>query len=50
MRPAERSEAEGVLRIFKQRSAALDRLLDFTPPEMIPLGLLMLIPEVGNGA
>jgi ERCC4-related helicase len=49
-RPAERSEAEGVLRIFKQRNQALDRLLDFKPPEIIPLGLLMLIPEAGNGA
>ena len=49
-RPAARSEAEGVLRIFKQRNAALDGLLDFKPPEVIPLGLLMLIPEAGNGA
>ncbi len=49
-RPAERSEAEGVLRIFNKRSAALESLLDFKPPEIIPLGLLMLIPEAGHGA
>jgi ERCC4-related helicase len=49
-RPAQRSEAEGVLRIFQQRTEVLDCLLDLRPPEVIPLGVLMLIPEAGHGA
>ncbi|SHJ80657.1 helicase-related protein [Desulfofundulus thermosubterraneus] len=48
--PAARSEAEGVLRIYKQRMNFIDSLLDLREPEIIPLGLLMLIPEVQYGA
>ncbi len=49
-RPAQRSEADGVLRIFQQRSRTLERLMDLRSPEVIPLGVLMLIPEVDRGA
>jgi superfamily II DNA or RNA helicase len=48
-RPGQRSEAEGVLRINKERVEALERLLDLRPAEVIPLGVLMLIPEAGHG-
>ncbi len=40
-----RSEAEGVLRLFEQRSAALNAGLALNPPEVLPLGLLMLVPR-----
>ncbi|MGO9465688.1 MAG: helicase-related protein [Isosphaeraceae bacterium] len=49
-RPAQRSEADGVLRIFQQRASALDMLMDIRPPEVILLGVLMLVPEVSRGA
>lgn len=42
---AARFEAEGVLRIFKQRMAQLDRFSALRDPEIIQLGILMLIPE-----
>lgn len=45
-----RAEAEGILRIYEQRMAHLNRLLDLRAPEIIPLGVLMLIPEVKHGA
>jgi hypothetical protein len=45
-----RVEAEGVLRIYQQRIGHLNRLLDLRDPEIIPLGVLMLIPEVKHGA
>jgi hypothetical protein len=45
-----RAEAEGVLRIYEQRTSYLNRLLDLRGPEIIPLGVLMLIPEVKHGA
>jgi hypothetical protein len=48
-RPSPRSEAEGVLRIYRQRVEVLDRLLDLKPSEVIPLGVLMLIPEAAHG-
>lgn len=48
--PARRGEAEGVLRIHQQRMRELDARLALQPPEAIPLGLLMLIPEDGRGA
>jgi superfamily II DNA or RNA helicase len=44
-----RAEAEGVLRIHHQRSDYLNRLLTLGEPEIIPLGVLMLVPEVKHG-
>jgi len=49
-RPSQRSEAEGVLQLFRQRTHALERLMDLRPPEVIPLGMLMLVPEVNHGS
>ena len=43
--PALRSEADGALRIYRQRIEALDGRLALSPPEIVPLGLLMLAPE-----
>ena len=43
---SKRSEAEGVLRLYRQRSQVLDMLSDIRSPEVIPLGVLILIPEV----
>ena len=45
-RPSQRSEADGVLRIYQQRTRALEMLMDLRPPEVILLGVLMLVPEV----
>jgi hypothetical protein len=47
---AARAEAEGVLRIHEQRIGLLNRLLDLRKPEIVPLGVLMLIPEAKHGA
>ena len=47
---AARVEADGVLRIYGQRMSALNRLLDLREPEVVPLGVLMLIPEAKHGA
>ena len=41
-----RSEADGVLRIYHQRSKGLAEQLNLGVPEVLPLGILMLIPEV----
>ncbi|HEY9631560.1 MAG TPA: helicase-related protein [Coleofasciculaceae cyanobacterium] len=41
-----RSEADGVLRIYRQRSKGLAEQLSLGAPEILPLGILMLIPEV----
>lgn len=46
--PAKRSEAEGVLRLHEKRGKILDTLLALGEPEVIPLGVLMLIPEAGS--
>jgi len=46
--PSKRSEADGVLRIYRQRTAILDSLQTLADPEVIPLGLLMLVPEGGG--
>lgn len=46
---AARSEADGVLRIQKQRTTVLKRLCTLAEPEIIPLGVLMLVPEKPNG-
>ena len=43
--PAKRSEADGVLRIYRQRSKTLERQLALSEPEIVPLGMLMIIPE-----
>lgn len=43
--PAHRSEADGVLRIFRQRLADLEARLALGPAEIVPLGLLMLVPD-----
>jgi superfamily II DNA or RNA helicase len=48
--PAHRSEADGVLRVYRQRMAILDSRLRFGAPEVVPLGLLMLVPEGRRGA
>jgi hypothetical protein len=45
--PKDRIEAEGVLRIYEKRIGHLDRLADLRPPEVITLGVLMLVPEQG---
>jgi len=49
-RPSQRSAAEGVLQLFRQRTLALERLMDLRPPEVILLGVLMLVPEVNHGS
>ncbi|MCA9030222.1 MAG: hypothetical protein KDA66_05390, partial [Planctomycetaceae bacterium] len=41
-----RFEAEGVLRLYEQRMKQLDALSDLREPEVMPLGILMLMPEV----
>jgi hypothetical protein len=43
--PAKRSEADGVLRIYRQRMAVLDSLSALGDPEVIPLGVLVLVPD-----
>jgi hypothetical protein len=43
--PSARMEAEGVLRIYQQRMKDLDCLSDLRPPEIVSIGLLMLVPE-----
>lgn len=43
--PARRSEADGVLRIHRQRLADLDARLALNPPEILALGALMLVPD-----
>jgi superfamily II DNA or RNA helicase len=46
---AKRAEAEGVLRIHQQRMERLGRLTELRQPEIIPLGMLMLLPEANHG-
>ena len=48
--PAKRSEADGVLRIHEKRKKILDALLALGEPQIVPLGVLMLLPEVNRGA
>jgi len=43
--PSKRSEADGVLRIYRQRTGILDNLAALGEPEVILLGLLMLLPS-----
>ena len=47
---AKRSEAESVLRIYEQRIAHLEARLALSAPEILPLGLLMMVPEARRGA
>ena len=47
---SKRSEADGVLRLYRQRSQVLDVLFDLRDPEVIPLGVLMLIPEATHAS
>lgn len=47
---AARIEAEGILRIYQKRMKQMDALSDLRAPEIIPLGVLMLIPENRHGA
>ena len=47
--PAKRSEADGVLRIHEKRKKILDALLALGEPQLVPLGVLMLMPEVKHG-
>jgi hypothetical protein len=51
-RPArQRSDADAILKIYQQRLAKLNIRGQFSPPEVIPLGLLMVLPEgVKHGA
>ena len=42
--PGLRSEADGVLRIYRQRLTDLDSRLNLGEPEVVPIGLLMLVP------
>jgi len=48
--PAKRSEADGVLRIHEKRKKILDALLALGEPQIVPLGVWMLLPEVNRGA
>lgn len=45
-----RSEADGVLRIYQQRLAQIEARLSLGEPEVIPLGVLMLVPGGNYGA
>jgi ERCC4-related helicase len=44
-----RTEAETVLRLHRKRSDDLTARLDFRAPEVIPLGVLMLVPDGQQG-
>ena len=48
--PRSRSEADGVLRIYRQRVTLIERWLDLGPPAILPLGVLMLVPKVRHAA
>jgi hypothetical protein len=43
-----RGEADGVLRIYRQRLAALDERAALRPPEVVELGALMVVPMGSN--
>jgi len=43
--PAKRGEAEGVMQLYKKRMAELTARLALEKPAILPLGLLMLVPE-----
>lgn len=48
--PAVRSEADGVVRLYKQRMKDLTDRSKFSDPEIIPLGMLMIVPEDSHGS
>lgn len=48
--PARRSEAEGVIRLYRKRLDDLEARLAFGAPEIVPLGLLMLVPTMSEAA
>jgi hypothetical protein len=43
--PSKRSEADGVLRIYNQRLESLNARLTLNKPEVLSLGVLMLVPK-----
>jgi hypothetical protein len=43
--PGSRSAADGVLRIYRQRLEGLEARLAMRAPEVVPLGILMLVPK-----
>jgi superfamily II DNA or RNA helicase len=45
-----RSQVEWVLKLYEDRRQRLQRHADFRQPEVIPLGMLMVVPEVEHGA
>lgn len=50
LKPRQRSEASGVLEVYRHRTDELARRAALSPPEAVPLGLLMLVPrEVARG-
>ena len=49
--PRRRSEADGVIRLYELRASDLKARLAMNKPEVVPLGMLMLIPQSnGKGA
>jgi hypothetical protein len=48
--PSKRGEAETVLRLYRQRIQDLEARSALADPEIVPLGMLMLVPEGGRGA
>ncbi|BAC90682.1 helicase-related protein [Gloeobacter violaceus] len=46
--PRLRSEAEGVLRLYRQRLALIDARATLGEPEMVLLGVLMIVPETAH--
>jgi len=48
--PSKRTEADGVLRIFRKRMEEIEAQMNLKEPEIVPLGILMLLPEDQHGA
>ena len=42
---AARSEADGVIRLYRQRAGDLATRMTLHEPEIVPVGLLMIVPE-----
>lgn len=49
-RHAARSEADGVLRLYNKRADDLKNRMKLLEPEIIQVGLLMIVPEDAHGA
>ena len=47
---AARSEADGVLRLYRQRAGDLVARMTVLEPEIVPVGLLMIVPEGADAA